>query len=228
VYSPAALAAQVIKAVTPTTTLSVDTAQRVAKHSAYILVLTPRTAKPTKTPDSTVRRVTIAIDSKTFVPLRVQIFGSPSTPALSVGFSKVRFTRPAASVFAFHKPAGATVSSNPLTADRHGRHGDRHAVRTPGARIKPGTAAPSGTAPTGHHQKVIGSGWTTVIETDSSAFQGAGSGLIDRATTSVPGLPGARALHTTLLNVLMLSDGRVFAGAVSPFYLQHVAASTPN
>lgn len=220
-YSPAALAARLLKAVSPSTSVSVDTAQRVAKHAAYTLVLKPRT------PDSTVQSVTIAIDSKTFVPLRVQINDQSGNPALSLGFSKVSFSRPPASAFAFHKPAGATVSSNPLTADRHGRaHGDRQRVhgKTPPTGTTP--AKPATTA--GHHQRVIGSGWTSVVETDSSALQGAGGGLLDKATTTVPGMPGARQLHTALLNLLITSDGRVFAGAVSPSYLQHVAASTPH
>lgn len=214
-YSPAKLADQLLKAVRPSTKVSVDTAQTVAGRSAYTLVLQPRTS------DSTVRRVAISVDSKTYVPLRVQVYGSPSTPALSVGFSQVSFAKPAASVFAFHKPAGATVSSNPLTTDRHG---DRHAAHAQG-KAKPG-AGGRPTPSTAHHQKVIGSGWTTVVEADSSALQGAGGGLVDRATTSVPGMPGARQLHTTLFNLLMTSDGRVFAGAVSPSFLQHVASTT--
>ncbi len=212
-YSPAAVASQLLKAVSPSTRVTVDTAQRVAKRAAYTLVLAPRTK------DSTVRRVTIAIDSKTYVPLRVQVVGSSGSPALSLGFSKVTFVRPAARFFVFRKPTGATVSSNPLTSDRHGRD---HAgqARKPGAQH----ATPS----SARHQKVIGSGWTSVVETDSSALQGAGGGLLDKATTSVPGMPGAHALHTALLNLLITSDGRVFAGAVTPSYLQHVAASTPN
>ena len=130
-------------------------------------------------------------------------------------------------MFAFRTPAGATVSSNPLTADRHG---NRHAAHAQG-KAKPGAGAastPSRAPSTARHDKVIGSGWTSVVETGSAALQGAGGGLLDRATTAVPGLPGARELHTTLLNVLMTSDGRVFAGAVSQSFLKHVAATTPH
>ena len=222
-YSPSKLAAELLKAVTPTTSVTTGKPLKVAHHSAYTLVLKPKSS------DSTVRRVVIAIDSKTSVPLRVQVYGSPSTPALSLGFSSVDFSRPAASVFAFRKPAGATVSSNPLTADRHGNRHEGHAPGTakPGA-TKPGTSTSPSSTPSAHHDRVIGSGWTSVLETGSAALQGAGGGLLDRATTAVPGMPGARELHTTLLNVLMTSDGRVFAGAVSQSFLKHIAATTPN
>ena len=212
-YSPATVAADLLKAVRPSTTVSVGTAQKVAKRPAYTLVLTPKTRA------STVKYVEIAIDAKTDVPLRVRVIASSGGTALSIGFSQVTFNRPAASIFAFRAPAGATVSSNPMTADRHGR---RHAERSPQNRTQPATPS------TAHHTKVIGSGWTSVLETDSSALQGSGGGLLDRATTSVSGMPGARELHTALLNVLMTSDGRVFAGAVSQHYLQTVAASNPH
>ncbi len=49
-------------------------------------------------------------------------------------------------------------------------------------------------------------------------------GLLDRATTAI-GSTGNRLLHTALVNAVFLADGRVFVGAVSPSYLEHVAAT---
>jgi hypothetical protein len=46
-------------------------------------------------------------------------------------------------------------------------------------------------------------------------------------TTSV-GNSGARLLHTAVINAVLLPDGRVFVGAVSPSFLENVAATTPN
>jgi outer membrane lipoprotein-sorting protein len=202
--TPTAIADRVLKAVTPSTRVSVDSSQTVAGRSAYTLVLRPRDA------NSTVRAVKIAIDAEKYVPLQVQIFGSGSTPAFQVGFTSISFTRPSASTFQFHTPAGATTSTDPLGGQT--RHGDRHGS---GAGSSTPAAHPSASP------KVIGSGWTSVVELPSGL---SGGSTLDQLTSHV-GTSGERLLHTALINAVLMPDGRAFVGAVSPSVLEQVAAT---
>jgi len=209
--TPSAVADRLLAAITPTTQVRVAKPRTVAGRSAYVLSLAPRDHR------STVREATIAIDARRFVPLRVQVFGSGSAPALSIGFSDVSFSRPAAGVFAFRLPKGATIEKNPLTDLRHERyhhHADGHAPM-PVTRPVHSDAKPA----------VIGSGWTSVVELRGGQ-QVLGGGMVQDATTDIGG--GVRLLHTALLNVVFLPDGRSFVGAVQPAALEHIAATTPR
>jgi hypothetical protein len=77
-----------------------------------------------------------------------------------------------------------------------------------------------------HGAKVIGSGWTSVLEVNSNAANGIdlNNGVLGQLTTSV-GSSGQRLLHTALLNAVVLPDGRAFVGAVRPSLLEHIAAT---
>ena len=205
--TPSAAAARLLKAVSPSTSVTVDAGRTVAGRSAYTLVLRPRDRR------STVRKVTIAIDAAKHIPLQVQVFGASSKPAFETGFSKISFGRPAGAIFNFRKPAGATVSTDPLgTHDRRGMRGMRE--HRPAIR----SAGPAQRAP-----RVIGSGWTSVVEL-SGGVNSIGGGLLDQLTSAV-GSTGERLLHTALINAVLLPDGRVFVGAVQPAFLEHVAAT---
>lgn len=219
--TPAAVAARVLKAVEPSTKVSVDSSRIVAKHAAYTLVLRPRDTA------STVRKVTIAIDAKRFVPLQVQVFGAASSPAFEVGFTTISFTRPAASTFRFHTPAGATTSTNPFGSREH--RGEEHGDGThEGAPTHPARVStlPKVTRVSAK-PKVIGSGWTAVLELPPGAAGSLGGGTL-RDLTTATGKSGERLLHTALVNAVLLPDGRTFVGAVSPAVLEHVAATTPR
>lgn len=210
--TPQALADKALAALDPSTVVSVDATQVVAGRPAYTLVLAPRDTR------STVRRVQVAVDAATSVPLRVQVFGVASAAALESGFTQVSFARPAASVFAFSPPKGSIVG--PI--DLSGRDGDESApdAKAPDVGL-PGSSTPDakGTAaqPVTH-----GTGWTTVVEiaTGPNALASLGS-VADKLTTSVP---GGRLLSTSLVNALLTDDGRLFVGAVSPAVLQQTAA----
>lgn len=193
--SPQAAADAALAAVGKTTTVSVDRTARVANRPVYQIVLQPRDHR------SLVGSVRIAIDSATKVPLRVQVWGAGSAkqPALEVGYTHVTFARPAASVFAFTPPAGAKVTQQRLPAETKKYTTAQH----PQARI-------------------IGSGWTSVLELPDVALPTAGPSAraLDKLTTAVP---GGRMLKTTLLSILVTDRGRTFVGAVSPTQLQAVA-----
>jgi hypothetical protein len=72
--------------------------------------------------------------------------------------------------------------------------------------------------------KVVGDDWTQVIIASGANVPVRGFN-IGEATTPVSGSWGAgRLLHTSLANVLFLSDGRVAAGFVSPSALEAAVA----
>ncbi len=193
--TPQQAAQQALSAVNPTTAVSVDGTADVAGRSAYELVLRPRDAR------SLVGQVRIAVDSRTSTPLRVRVYAAGhTTPAFETGFTSVRFARPDAAIFRFAPPPGAKVSQLDLT----------------GSSGRSDTAAHRGTAPT-----VIGTGWTSVLvfRGVNSAAGGSSAELatVLRSTTTVSGSFGTgRLLRTALLSAVLLDDGRLLVGAVTP------------
>ncbi|HUB38153.1 MAG TPA: hypothetical protein VMA72_04820 [Streptosporangiaceae bacterium] len=103
---PQSAAEQVLKAVGPTTVVSVQRNVYVAGQAAYQLSLVPRSSK------SLVGSVLIAIDASRHIPLRVEVYPRGSTTvAYSIGFTALSFGAPAASNFSFTPPPGATVKN---------------------------------------------------------------------------------------------------------------------
>jgi len=110
--SPIAAANQVLKAVGPTTVVSVQRNLYVAGRAAYQLALVPKSSQ------SLVGKVLIAVDASKYIPLRVQVFARGSaSPAYAVGFTSLSFGRPAASNFSFTPPPGATVKTQTVPAN---------------------------------------------------------------------------------------------------------------
>ncbi len=212
---PLTAASKALAAIDPTTSVTVDGTSEVAGRAAYELVLAPRSSS------SLVGQVRLAVDSETSVPLRVQVFAKGSAePAFETAFTSISFDRPADSVFAFTPPAGAKVSETKLPmAD---------ATSAAGA-PKP---EPSSSGP---HPTITGSGWTAVAEIPgTTALGGTGTGsaalgALMRATTTVTGAFGTgQLLRTSLVSVLLLPDGRVYVGAVTPELLEQVAGAGPR
>lgn len=214
---PQTAASRALAAIDPTTSVTVDGTAEVAGRAAYELVLAPRSSS------SLVGQVRLAVDSETSVPLRVQVFARGSTtPAFETAFTSISYDAPAASVFTFSPPAGAKVTESTLpAADR--RSSDQVA----------GAGSPSPAA----RPSITGSGWTAVAElTGASGFLtggtgsgGAAVGTLMRATTTVTGAFGTgQLLRTSLVSALLLPDGRVFVGAVTPDLLEQVASASPR
>lgn len=203
---PVTAAQRALAAIDPTTVVTVDGTSLVANRPVYELVLAPRDSS------SLIGQVRLALDSTTFLPLRVEVFAKGGTsPAFETGFTSLQTAPPDASVFAFTPPPGATVTnqSAPMT--------------------QPGASAPStpSMSPT-----VVGSGWTSVLvlhgATASSLSSNATLGTVLKATTPVQGAFGSgQLLSTPLLSVLLLSDGRTLIGAVTPSVLEQAATSAP-
>lgn len=218
--SPSAAAKKFLALVGPTTAVSVDGTASVAGRAAYELVLKP------KTKSSLVASVRIAIDGKTHLPLRVQVYSTKlSKPAFEVAYSAVSFAAPDASTFRFDPPAGTKVSNQtlPMTS---GTSSQRHAKMSQlMSSLQPG---------------VVGKSWSSVLTVripvaatpdhvgihgrpDASAYD-----QIQHLLRLLPTVHGSwgsgKLLSGTVFSALMTSDGRILVGAVTPQALYAAAA----
>jgi outer membrane lipoprotein-sorting protein len=108
---PTAAIGALIAHLAPTAKLSVAGQTTVGGRPAYTLKLTPTS------PVTSVGSVTVAIDGRRWLPLRVQVFArSDGTPILSAGFTSVSFHRLSNSLFTFTPPAGSKVVHKTLSA----------------------------------------------------------------------------------------------------------------
>jgi outer membrane lipoprotein-sorting protein len=218
--TPQQAAQQVLATLGQTTAVSVGSNVTVADQPAYELILAPKDSR------SLIGDVAIAVDANNGVPLRVEVFArGASSPAISVGYTSIRFGAPPSAEVSFTPPPTAKVTR----------------VNLAGAS---GRKPPRGSAP---GVGVTGSGWLTVLELPSSALTQAtagtgtsggpisvngGSGdsaavlsaLLASATPASGGWGSGRLLRTGLISVLMTSTGHTFVGAVQPSVLYAAAA----
>jgi outer membrane lipoprotein-sorting protein len=217
-YDPQAVAKQFLDAIDPTTKVEVSGTEKVAGRDAYKLRLVPKTDK------TTVGSVTLAIDSKTWVPLEVTVMPrTGSDPAAQIGFSSVSFDVPAASTFTFTPPKGLKVTEEKAPATRQ--------VPTP---VKPPKAiGPKGEQkpiPSGDGPTVIGKGWDAVV-----AFRDVtttGNGPVDQLLAKARTVEGSwgkgKILTSKMVSALITDDGRVLVGLVSPDTLVAAAPKAPR
>lgn len=206
VQTPAQIAQRLLSAIDSTTRVTVGTNTRVAGRTAYDLVLSPRST------DTLIGSVSIAVDSQTGLPLSVDVQArGQDSPAFSLAFTALTLQTPAADLFQFVAPHGATVKEQALP---------QHSSKS----SQPGTIGSHGDT-AGSQHKVLGTGWNAVLQLPAGAVSTkvTSSPLFARATSSVA---GGRLLHTALVNVLLTSDGRVFAGSVSLERLQAAATGS--
>jgi outer membrane lipoprotein-sorting protein len=202
---PTRAAEQALAQINPSTAVTVDRTAEVAGRPAYQIDLAPRDSR------TLITSIRIALDSKTSMPLRVQIWSRKNTasPAFEVGFTSLSMKAPSASTFDFTTPPGATTESSPLSDGHQGT-----------------------TRPAVHHSdttNVIGKDWTSVyvdqLPSPTRARNGNGSvnQLLDEFATPVD---GGHLISTSLLSVFITADNRVLIGAVSPDFIEHVATTT--
>jgi len=209
--TPQELARRALAAVDPTTRVQVKRHDSVADRSAYDLILTPRS-------DTRIASVHIAVDGATKLPLAVQVYArGESKPAIDAAFTSITYGVPAERNFSFAPPPDAHV--------RTVQHKRR---RTTGSDDRsPGTKA-ARTPLRRSDVHVIGTGWSRVlsIKGSAAAVRKAESGAVLQALTPVSGTWGkGRLLDSSLLTVLITTDGRVFAGAVEPSVLYTAAGA---
>lgn len=215
-YDPQTVAKQFLDAIDPTTAVQVSGTEKVAGRDAYKLRLVPKTDK------TTVGSVTLAVDSKTWIPLQVTVMPrTGNDPAVQLGFSSVSFDVPSASTFAFTPPAGVKVTQEKAPATR-----EAPKQLTPPKSVtpkKPGTA--DANKPT-----VIGQGWDAVAMV--RGVPATGNGALDQLLAKAPTVSGSwgsgKIVTSKMVTALITNDGRVFVGLVTPDTLQAAAAKAPR
>jgi outer membrane lipoprotein-sorting protein len=201
VTTPDVVAQHFLAAVGPTTDVTVGDGTTVAGRTAYQLVIKPRST------GTLVDSVTIAVDSASGLPLGVDVRArGQATAAFSLGFTDLSLSAPDAALFSFTPPRGAAVEQ----------------MAAPQLRALPGKTGQA--KATAVRPAMTGTGWDAVM--------GLPAGTVPNDVRSAPMLAqltqpvaGGRALTTSLVTVLMLDDGRVFAGMVPLERLQAAAAA---
>lgn len=226
--TPEAAARLAIQAIEPTTQVSTNGTATVAGRDAYELVLAPKDTA------SLIGSVRLAVDAENGAPLRVRIMPRGSNdPAFEVGFSKVSFTTPGDEQFNFTPPKGAKVIEEGDDQGEHARPDKGDVPTQPGA-PKPGApgapAKPGAPAPDQGGDESVGEAWTTVMVARDASKELTSNKDFGPIVNSLPRVSGdygsGRLMESRLLSVLILDDGRVLAGAVTPERLFEVARST--
>jgi hypothetical protein len=205
--TPDQAAARALAAIDPSTAVSTDGTASVAGRAAYELVLRPKDTR------SLVGQIRLAIDARTHVPLRVQVFprAAGAKPGLEVGFTRISFDRPGDEHFVFRQPPGGTTETHVLSSD----------------------SDLSGTAlglpdPSAVGAEVVGKGWTAVVVQAGVNLDTPDTRALGGLTGRLPRVSGSwgsgRLLTGTLFSALFTDDGRLVAGAVSPDLLYAAAA----
>ncbi|MGD0996740.1 MAG: hypothetical protein ABR941_00265 [Thermoleophilia bacterium] len=196
-----------------TGTVAVSGQTTVAGRQSYILTVTPTSTV------TTFGSLQVAVDGKTFVPLRVQVFAKgDTTPTLSAGFTRVSYRSIAGDLFSFTPPAGATVQHTALPSLR-GLSGGAQ------SQTKPATHAASLTL-TQARAKAAGYGLVLAAPRQGSS---PASLAFDGATVAPPARGhGATAIlrYGTGFGSVALVETQVSAGA--PANLQQSLAKLPR
>jgi outer membrane lipoprotein-sorting protein len=241
--TPQQAAQRLLAAVGSSTSVTSGRTTTVAGQDAYRLVVAPKDSR------SLVGRVVFELDAQhPGVVLGVQLFArGAASPAFQTGFTSITFAAPPASTFAFTPPNRASVHT--VTPGRHavtpGRHagstGEPPASRPHAAGVKvigkdwlsvavlPASALDALT----HGGNAAGA----LGQAAQSAAAGPGSGdgggvdtagilaALLKSATPVHGAWGTgRLVRTSLVSMLITSNGHVLIGAVDPSVLYSAAA----
>jgi outer membrane lipoprotein-sorting protein len=212
--TPQEAAAKALAAIDPTTSVTTTGSAKVAGRDAYELVLAPKDTA------SLIGQVRLAIDAKTHIPLRVDVYAkNANDPAVRVAFQDISFAVPGAQQFTFNPPPGATVKT-PKAGDAAPKTG---APIPADPKDRAAKAKADGT-------QVVGTGWTSVVVAKLPASGGDSSTNAQQLTGLVNSLPkvsgswgSGHLLTSALFSALITDDGRVLAGAVAPEKLYEVA-----
>jgi outer membrane lipoprotein-sorting protein len=210
IETPQQMADHLLAQITPSTSVSVGGTVTVAKQTAYQLVLAPHSAA------STIDHAVIAVDSVTGLPLQVEIFAKgQKAAAVKLGFGTIAYSTPAASKFNFTAPPGSTVTSKTISASSPASSAD-----------KPADKSTTPAADAGASQTVtVGQDWTSVAIMKNVQIPTQLDQYLKAATSVMNGQ--AKLLQTSLVNVLILNDGRVAVGAVNASTLEAAVAAAP-
>ncbi len=200
--SPASVADYFLNEAGKDTVFSVGKDAKIAGRGVYQITGAPRSA------GSLVASVTISVDAATGLPLAVVVKAvGEATPAFDVSFESITFAKPAASNFNFVVPAGSTVEEVPVpTRDAFEKLA---AGKAPTATDKARAEAEA--------EKLMAQGWSAVVELSADMVPAQITLLKENALFAELTKPvaGGRIFSTTLMNVFIVDDGRIFAGSVT-------------
>jgi outer membrane lipoprotein-sorting protein len=217
--TPIEFAQRLLDEVTPSTDVSVGITKVVAGWPVYQLVLTPHAA------DTTVGHVTFAIDAATGLPLDVTVEAkSTGSTALELGFTSISFDTPSTSTFDFTPPPDSTVVEAKNATALLGAGGRTHGEGRHGDGGGSFDYVPNGLS--GGNTTMLGSDWSSVLVLTGSTVPAQLGSIISGAPEVTVGSTSGHLITTTLFNVLVLSDGRVAIGAVTPEALEAAVAGS--
>ncbi|MET7483092.1 sigma-E factor regulatory protein RseB domain-containing protein [Streptomyces sp. NPDC005538] len=203
--TPKGLTDEALKSIDDTTSVTVDGTEHVAGRDAYKLLIKPKQS------GTTVGAISIAVDSKTGLPLKFTLTpASGGAAVVDVGFTQLSLSKPAASTFDFKTPKGAKVT----TEDSATKAAPDHSAKSDedlGKGLDDLT--------------VLGKGWNSIatfdtggqgVPTGSSAGGGDLGGFLGSLGDQVKGDFGSGTVFSTrLVNALVTDDGKVYVGAVN-------------
>ncbi|WP_216364669.1 LolA family protein [Zafaria cholistanensis] len=211
--TPEQIAGKLVDEAEPSTNFTVEEGETVAGRAVYTLRLTPKPEEQTLVAD-----VAIGVDAETGVPLAVTVGAvDQADPALDLEYTSFTPQAPDAALFDFEPPAGATVEERPAPGT-----GPEDGDRKHGCGAGEGANGEPSDGTAGQGVVMDGEGWDTVVRVPSECVPAElkDPALLGQLATEVD---GGRLLHTSLVNVLVADDGRVFAGSVPTERLQAVA-----
>jgi hypothetical protein len=220
--TPMELASQLLSHLSASTSVTIGAPLYVAGQPAYQLLIGPKGAL-----GSTIRNIGIAIGATgpmTGVPLQVAIYAKGlASPALELGFTGLTVGAPAASELTFTPPPGSTVTTRTIGSGSAGL-----GASLPYSSLTRffGSANAYGTTGSSKVGK-SGKGWATVLSGPAGQTLGSvAAGPLSAVTTvvTVHGQQG-RLFSTDLLNVLLMPNGRFYAGFVTPSVLEAAASA---
>ena len=235
--TPQQAANQILAKVGKTTLVSVQSNVMVAGEPAYQLVLAP------KDTNSLVGKIVIALDGKYGVPLQVELYAKGATsPAFQVGYQSLQWVTPAPANFDFTPPKNASVTvenlghggtksksgSTPGTSG-FGSYGKNWltVVSFPQSDLMQGFGVGGGvksSASSANGQSDIISANNTGVSVSSQELLNAlfGSGK------TVSGSWGTGTLVSTSLISMLITNGEVYVGAVTPSILYAAVGHTTS
>jgi outer membrane lipoprotein-sorting protein len=200
--SPAAVADYFLSEAGKDTVFTVGKDAKIAGRGVYQITGAPRNA------GSLVASVTISVDAATGLPLAVVVKAvGESTPAFEVAFESITFAKPDTSNFNFVVPTGSKVEEVPVPS--------RDAIEKLAAGKAP-TAADKARVQA-EAEKLIAQGWSAVVEVPTDMVPAQITQLKENTlfTELTKPVAGGRIFSTTLMNVFIADDGRIFAGSVT-------------
>ncbi|MHB8668957.1 MAG: hypothetical protein ACYDAD_00095 [Acidimicrobiales bacterium] len=222
IVGPALLAGRILDALRPSTVVSVAAPAVVGGRPAYQLVFSPRA------PGSLVRDVVLAVDGDSGLPLRLQVFGREAKlPAIDLAFISLHRTAPTSTARGGSRrhrvpgaPAGLGGAYRSLAGVAHREAGS--ATELLGAVLSSPPRA--NRRATTSRTRVMGAGWARVVAAriDRSILaNGPAAVVLSQSPTVAVGAGtvrrgSARLISTVLLDALVLDDGTVYAGPVTP------------